>query len=127
MSISQDEQDMSMIEILSEELGEKELKIMELEKQIQDEKEKGKELSCAFHDLMIEFIKLSCRSDTPIFEDGVELSNAWDSVDYRGTITTILDEMNAEDWNDDDGHCSLTWNPIGMHGMDITAEVAEDE
>ena len=101
-----DEQ-MNMVEILSEELGDKELKIMALEKKLKEQENITKKF---MKDTLIKDIKSSECFIEDEYEIDIELKDIWED---------IIEDMNDQDWNKDDYFCELymynneAHNPIG--------------
>ena len=94
------EEQMNMVEILSEELGEKELKIMKLEEQLKEQKNRMKEmmkdnLYNAFHGLGYE--------DTPDYCEFKYIISEGDEEEWY----EILTKMNNIDWNRDERRSEL--------------------
>ena len=113
-----DEQ-MNMVEILSEELGEKELKIMALEKKLKEQENITKKF---MKDTLIKDIKSSECFIEDEYEIDIELKDIWED---------IIEDMNDQDWNEDDHHCELymynneAHNPIGTPEWIINARFRE--
>tara|TARA_R110000803_G_scaffold34301_1_gene74946 strand:+ start:1658 stop:2176 length:519 start_codon:yes stop_codon:yes gene_type:complete len=81
--------EMNMVEILSEELGDKELRIMALEKELEKMKNKMKR---HMKDTLIEIIDYK--------EEFIDEGHSTNSED-KEIWDEILTEMNESDWNDD--------------------------
>ena len=90
-----DEVQMNMVEILSEELGEKELKIMALEKKLKEQENITKKF---MKDTLIKEIKTNDEFIEDGYEIDSELKNLWQD---------IIEDMNDNDWNEDDKHLEL--------------------
>ena len=91
---------MNMVEVLSEELGEKELKIMKLEEQLKEQKNRYKN---NLKEQLLNAIRgLGFPHTYEFVDDGFEIKQndrlEWDE---------ILTEMNENDWNEDDGYSEL--------------------
>ena len=98
--MTEQENEMTMIEKLSEELGEKELKIMEQEKEIK--KWKNRCLQEMKDELMNAIRGINRGRDYEFCDDGFDTS-----ADHRLEWDKILKEMNDNDWNEDGGQCEL--------------------
>ena len=89
------EDEMNMVEILSEELGQKELKIMALEKKLKEQENRMKEM---MKENLINYIK----TNEDFIDDGFSI-NSNDRMEWD----ELLEEMNENDWNEDDCYCEL--------------------
>jgi hypothetical protein len=96
------EEQMNMVEILSEELGEKELKIMDLENELKKFMKKG----------LVELLKTSYSETHFMFnEKGYPI---WDDDGQFHTWEEIVKEMNDDDWNKDEKYCELFINQFNV-------------
>ena len=95
--------EMNMVEILSEELGEKELKIMALEKKLKKFMKKG----------LVDTLNKDVDKETHfMFNDkGYPI---WDDDGQFHTWEEIVKEMNDEDWNKDEKYCELFINQFNV-------------
>ena len=103
--------EMNMVEILSEELGEKELRIMALEKKLKKFMKKG---------LVDTLNKDMC--ETHFMFNGIGYP-IWDNMDENSDDSScgdkniweeIVKEMNDDDWNNDEKYCELFINQFNV-------------
>ena len=90
-----DEVQMNMVEILSEELGDKELKIMALEKKLKEQENITKKF---MKDTLIKTLETSECFIEEEYQIDIELKDIWED---------IIEEMNDRDWNGDDHYSEL--------------------
>ena len=113
-----DEQ-MNMVEILSEELGDKELKIMALEKKLKEQENITKKF---MKDTLIKTLETSECFIEEEYQIDIELKDIWED---------IIEEMNDRDWNGDDHYSELymynneAHNPIGTPEWIINLRLRE--
>ena len=104
------EEQMNMVEILSEELGQKELKIMALEKELKEQRE---DFETKIKKRMKEDLIYYIKKNQDFIDDGYEINS-----DDKSLWDELLEEMNENDWNEDNGYCEL--HIFGEEDDDIT-------
>ena len=93
------EEQMNMVEILSEELGQKELKIMALEKELKKQRE---DFETKIKKRMKEDLIYYIKKNQDFIDDGYEINS-----DDKSLWDELLEEMNENDWNNDNFYCEL--------------------
>lgn len=105
---------MTMIENLSEELGIKEERIMSCEKLCTQFRRDLGLYKRMWETLLMSYIIVSQSSDMPIYDEECCLMTHQEEIPYEDQERMIelikyrIDNMNANDWNEDGGYCKLS-------------------
>jgi len=91
--------------------------------QLEEENENNLELviqsSHALKDLFVECVRLS-NDENCLLEGGeIVLDNIWNDCDYSGLIVDLINELNEDDWNEDDGTVQFDINIKRQLGYNV--------
>ena len=108
-------------EKVNEDLEKLQYKYNELEEENENNLELYNQSSHALKDLFVECVRLSSQ-ECPLYDDmdNILLENLWNDCDYSGLIVDVINELNENDWNEDDGtvQFDISLGP-GSHGQTV--------